>query len=290
MNLVVGATGRVGRAVVDELLRLGKPVRVLVRSPEKGAPFAARGCEIAVGDVTNRGSLETAVRGATGIATMLGTPRGQTTKPTDFAAVEGAGDRNLMTGVKAAESKPHIVYLSGLHVDRAPHAPIFRYKVEMEAALKSSGLPYTILRPTLLMGFFSEALMQDGVAQLVGRFPHPVSPVDAGDVGVAAARCLGNTHTYGQTYELFGPGKMGFTDAIERWSRASGQPVTIRRMPLFAFRVLSILLAFRLPVLSSIYPLIRAGNAYDWSGDPAALRTLIGREPTTLAQFARRGQ
>jgi len=62
MNLVVGATGRVSKRTVDELLSLGRPVRVLVRSAEKAAPFAARGCEIAVGDVTNRASLEAAVR------------------------------------------------------------------------------------------------------------------------------------------------------------------------------------------------------------------------------------
>ncbi len=290
MNLVIGATGRVGRAVADELLRSGRPVRVLVRSAEKGAALAARGCEIAVGDVTNRASLEAALRGVTGIANMLGTPRGPKTRPTDYAVIEGEGERNLMAAVEAAGSKPHLVYLSGMHVDRAPSAPIFRYKVEMEAALKSSGLPYTILRPTLLMGFFTDDLVRNGVAQLAGRFPHPVSPVHAGDVGLAAARCLGDPNAYGHTYELFGPEKMGFVEAIERWSRESGQPVTIRRMPLFAFRVVSILLAFQLPVLRSIYPLIRACNEYDWSGDPETLRTLIGREPTTLAQFARRGK
>ncbi len=61
--LVVGATGRVGGAAVEHLLREGFEVRALVRRPEKGERLSSLGAELAVGDATAPDTLGPAVRG-----------------------------------------------------------------------------------------------------------------------------------------------------------------------------------------------------------------------------------
>ncbi len=287
MDLVIGATGRVGSAAVDALLAMKRPVRVLVRSKEKGAPHAQKGCEVVVGDVTDRASLDAAVKGATSIASLFGTPRIPQTRLSDYVRIELEGNRNVIDAALATGTKPHIVYLSGLNTDRAPDRTFFGVKVKTEAALAASGLPYTILRPTVFLQDFAQDFVDKGLARLPGKFPNPASPIHAADIGLAAARCLGNPERHGKTYLLFGPEKMGFREGIERWSRESGTPVRFQQMPLAAFWAIAQLLSFKVPVLRPVYHLMWGFNSFDWSGDCSALRELIGREPTTLSQFAR---
>src|SRR2546423_14167975 len=63
MILITGATGTVGRHVVAEVVRAGLPARVLVRSPEKGAPLEGPGVELAIGDLHDPSSLADALDG-----------------------------------------------------------------------------------------------------------------------------------------------------------------------------------------------------------------------------------
>jgi NAD(P)H dehydrogenase (quinone) len=50
----MGVTGQVGSAVADSLLATGLPVRAVDRGYEKGAPWAAKGCEIAIAEIMDR--------------------------------------------------------------------------------------------------------------------------------------------------------------------------------------------------------------------------------------------
>ncbi len=61
-----GVTGRTGAAAADALLRSGHPVRVVVRDPAKGQPWAGRGAEVAVADLTDLASMTQALRQAHG--------------------------------------------------------------------------------------------------------------------------------------------------------------------------------------------------------------------------------
>jgi uncharacterized protein YbjT (DUF2867 family) len=61
--LVTGATGRVGRAVIDQLIDAGVPVRALTRRPEAAATLPAN-VEVVIGDLTVPESLDAGLRGA----------------------------------------------------------------------------------------------------------------------------------------------------------------------------------------------------------------------------------
>ena len=79
LTLVTGSTGEVGRRFVPRLLRRSAPgdtVRVLVRDEERGAPFAALGAEVAVGELREEASVHKALTGADAVVNMAAAFRG----------------------------------------------------------------------------------------------------------------------------------------------------------------------------------------------------------------------
>ena len=286
MILLIGSTGRVGTEAARALRAQGTPVRALVRSREKGAGLAALGCELAVGDALDRASLDRAMEGVTGVAACLGTPRGPRTTAADYLRLGIEGNRNVFAAAQATGHAPRVVFLSSLNIERAAYFPDFAAKVQAEASLKASGLPYTILRPSGFMEGLLQDVVHGSVAQLAGSFPHPINLIAVADVGAAVARAFDRADLVGKTVELFGPEKTGFVEAIEKWSAYAGKKLTYRRMPLGLFRVIATLGAPFQPILPSAYQVVRSLNECDWSGDPRALRDLLGREPTTLRDIA----
>jgi len=91
VTLVVGATGQLGHAVVAELLAAGRPVRALVRSPERADELRRAGAELVVGDLRDAPSIDRAVDGvAAVVATANSTaPRRGDTLATDSTAMTG---------------------------------------------------------------------------------------------------------------------------------------------------------------------------------------------------------
>jgi uncharacterized protein YbjT (DUF2867 family) len=288
MNLVIGATGQSGHAAVRALKARDAPVRVLLRPGADVAPFQAAGCEVALGDLTRPETLAPALEGVATIVDFVGIGHDLKTRPSAIAAVEVAGNRNLIAAAEATGSSPHVVYLSVLMAERAPYAKPFAAKLETESALRRSSLPFTILRPSNFTESIAGDFVDRGVANLAGSFGHPTSPLSVHDLGLVAARCaeLGPS---GVVHELFGPETMGFPDVIRQWTAARGESVKFRSMPLPAFRLLTAVASPVRPMFPIIYTLIRAFNELDWSGDAAESRRLAGRELLGVAGAARHG-
>lgn len=181
--LVTGATGRVGRLLVDELLRTGVLVRALTRHPENAAFPAA--VEVVGGDLTIPSSLDSAIQGATAVFLVW-------TAPPDTA--------QQVVARLAAHTFAHrrrVVYLSAPH--RTPH-PFFQQPnalrglhAEIERLLQNANLDVAILRPAV---FASNALhwwapqIRHGDAV---RWPYgsvETAPIDERDIAAVAARVL----------------------------------------------------------------------------------------------------
>jgi uncharacterized protein YbjT (DUF2867 family) len=284
MNLVIGATGQSGHAATKALAARGMPVRVLLRPGADPAPF--QGAEIAYGDLTRPETLAPALDGVTGIVDFVGVGHDLKTRPSAVAAVEIAGNGNLIAAADAAGRRPHFVYLSVLMAERAPYAKPFDAKFKTEARLRASGLPFTILRPSNLTESIAGDFVAKGVANLAGPFTHPTSPISIHDLGEIAARCLERDEPANAVHELFGPDTLSFPDVIRRWTDARGETVKFRSMPLPAFRVLTTLTSPARPMFPVIYSLIRSFNELDWSGDPGESRRLAGRELLTVEAAA----
>src|SRR4051812_24091651 len=177
--LVTGATGRVGRLVVNELLGVGVPVRGLTRRPaEAGVPAAV---EVVSGDLTVPESLDAALQGVGAVFLVWTVPF-----DTAPAVVE-----------RIANNAQRVVFLSAPH--RTPH-PFFQQPNPMaslyagiEDLIADSGLGSTIVRPGM---FASNALFWWAPAFRDGdviRWPYgaaETAPIDERDVGAVAARAL----------------------------------------------------------------------------------------------------
>jgi uncharacterized protein YbjT (DUF2867 family) len=198
MILVTGATGRVGRLVVDELLRAGATVRALTRQPERAA--LPDGVDIVAGDLTDPPSLDPALDGAAAVFLVWTAP--STTAPAVVARL-----------AKHSSARPRrVVYLSAPH--RTPHPffqqpnPMRALHVELERLLASAALEVTVIRP----GMFASNALHWWAPQIrqgdVVRWPYAAAetaPVDERDIAAVAARALLESRFAGSDYVLTGP-------------------------------------------------------------------------------------
>jgi uncharacterized protein YbjT (DUF2867 family) len=216
--LVTGATGRVGRHVVQQLVQRGATVRVLTRDPSK-ANFPA-GVEVAQGDLLDIDSLRTAF---TGVSTL-------------FLLNAVTGDeftQAIITLNIARESGvERVVYLSVLNADRAANVPHFAVKSGAERMLEQMGFSATILRPSYFID--NEVMIKDVIFNY-GVYPMPiggkgVAMVDARDIAeVAAIELIRRDQAPGklpiETINLVGPDTLTGSDVAAIWSEVLGRPV-----------------------------------------------------------------
>jgi len=212
--LVTGATGRVGRMVVDLLADAGLPVRALTRRPEEAALPA--GVEVVTGDLTVPESLDAALRGVDAVFLVWTVP--PATAP---AVVE-----------RLATYARRVVFLSAPH--RTPHPffqqpnPMAALYTEIERLIVGSGLESTIIRPGMFASnallWWAPAIRGDGVV----RWPYgaaETAPVDDRDVAAVAARTLYQDGHAGGDYVLTGPESLSQTEQVRIIGDVLGRPI-----------------------------------------------------------------
>ncbi|MBB6408867.1 SDR family oxidoreductase [Mesorhizobium sangaii] len=216
--LVTGATGNVGRNVVEQLVNRGADVRVLVRDPSK-ANFPA-GVEVAQGDLLDVDALRSAFSGVSTLFLLNGVVADEYTQ----ALVALAVAREL--GIE------RIVYLSVIHSDIYVNVPHFAGKFGVERMIEQMGLNATILRPAYFMD--NDITIKDVITGY-GIYPMPVGSkglamIDARDVGEIAAielirRERSSTPLPLNRINLVGPDTLTGADAAAIWTGVLGRPI-----------------------------------------------------------------
>lgn len=147
--LVLGAAGGQGGAVLRALLSHGAAVRGLVRNPGSASArrLADQNVEVVGGDLEDRESLASAMRGVAGVFAM-------TTPFESGPATEIAQGRAILAAAHQARV-PHLVFSSVAGADQDTGVPHFETKAVIERELAAGEVPYTILGPTY---FFDNAL------------------------------------------------------------------------------------------------------------------------------------
>ena len=211
--LVVGGTGTVGSEVVRQLKTRGESVFALTRSPEH-ADKLPPGVTGVLGDL-----LEPSTLGVfAGMDTVfLLNPVSTTETFEGLLGVNGARD----AGVK------RIVYMSVHDLESAPHLPHFGGKIGIEAAVRKSGMQYTIIRPN---NFYQNDVWMKEAILSYGIYPQPLggvglSRVDVRDIAEAAVFALTSDGHNGKVYNLVGPEIVTGESTAAEWSRALGKPV-----------------------------------------------------------------
>ena len=214
--LVTGATGQVGGALVEELVRRGAKTRAMVRTEEQSIDLATRGAEAVVADLEHPETLPEALDSVHRAFLMSRDNPSQPEMEATF--IEAA----IRAGIE------RLVKLSA-HGAR-PDSPValMRWHAQAERTLEDSGLEYTILRPQLYMQNF---LRFAASIAANGRFTAPMGDrrfalVDVRDVArVAAAALIEEAHV-GAAYVVTGPEALSYGEAAETIGAAIGKEVT----------------------------------------------------------------
>ncbi|WP_087926840.1 NAD(P)H-binding protein [Streptomyces albireticuli] len=215
MIVVTGATGNIGRSLVEQLVAQGVPVRALTRDPARaGLPEAA---EVVRADLSAGQPLEPLLDGANGLFLNL-------------AATRGADVADIVAAAVAAGVQ-RIVLNSSMAVTGVPEddtAPIAVWHAEAERLIRESGLEWCFVRGGMYATnalMWADGIRTDGLVR--GPFPGttaaPVHEADLAEIALRAFLDEDGTHT-GQVYVVTGPEGITFEGQAAAIGRALGRP------------------------------------------------------------------
>ena len=223
--LVIGATGRVGRLVVDQLLAANVPVRALTRRP--AAAGLPAGVEVVSGDLTLPESLDAGLQGVGAIFLVWTAP------PSTAPAVM----ERLATHAR------HVVFLSSPH--QTPHPffqqpnPLAVMHAGIERLIAAADLTSTIIRP----GMFASNALLWWAAQIRGgdvvRWPcgaAETAPIDERDIAAVAVRALYDDRHAGGDYVLTGPESLSLAEQVRIIGAAVGRQIQFEELSPVEFR------------------------------------------------------
>lgn len=221
MILVTGATGNNGSEIVKLLAAQNVPVRAMVRDRNRANAIAFPSVEVVEGDFDRPETLLSALSGVD--RAFLVTNSSEHAEAQQLAFVEAA----KQSGVK------HIVKLSQWAAAANSPVRFLRYHAAVEAAIQTSGMAYTLLRPNLfmqgLLNFRSTIATQNAFYAAIGDAK--VSMIDVRDIADAAFATLTETGHEGKIYDLTGPQALTHTEAAQYLSEATGRKIAFVDIP-----------------------------------------------------------
>ena len=279
--LVTGATGTVGRHVVDQLLQRGADVRALVRDPAK-ADLPA-GVALAQGDLLDVDALRAALSGVSTLFLL------NAVVPDEFTQALVALNLAREAGVE------RLVYLSVIHSDVYVNVPHFAGKFGVERMIERMGFSATILRPAYFMQ--NDLTIKDAITGH-GVYPMPVGAkglamVDARDIGEVAAiellrRDAGERALPLERIDVVGPDTLRGADLAALWSDVLQRPVAYGGDDTAAFeqnlrRFMPAWAAYDMRLMAERF---QSDGMVPDAGDVACLSALLGRPLRSYRQFA----
>jgi uncharacterized protein YbjT (DUF2867 family) len=265
MLLVTGATGNVGAEVVRALIDAGEPVRALTRS----AGALPAGVEAVTGDLNRPDSLADALAGVRGVFLLPG-----------YEDMDG-----VLAAIRAAGVE-RVVLLSGSSAATGDTSnAVTAYMMRSEAAVKESGLAWTILRP---FGFMSNALrwldqLREGDVVREPFADVPVAVIDPGDIAAVAASALQADGHEGRTYVLSGPKALLPADRVAILGAAIGRALRLEALSDADARAK---MSAEMPAeyVDAFFDFYVDGNLDESQVQPT-VQEILGRAPRTFEQW-----
>jgi len=278
--VVTGATGQLGRHVLEALLERGVPAEEIVaagRSVGRLSDFAERGVRVQPMDYADAGSVAATLKGARRVLLISGSEVGQRVQQ----------HRTVIEAAKA-EGVELLAYTSIANADTTAMLLAEEHKAT-EALLRGSGVPFVLLRNGWYLENYTEqlpgTLAQGAVAGSAGE--GKVSAAARVDYAHAAAAVLVADGQAGKVYELGGDDAFSLADLAAEISAATGETITYNDLP--AQEYVGVLTGVGVPgafaeILADSDLGIARGDLLVSTGD---LGRLIGRPTASLAQAVR---
>ena len=227
MILITGATGCVGRVVVDRLVSSGHQVKCLWHwNHEHSAP---RRVTITGGDVRNTASIVEALSdgGTCDTVIHLGSLRHETRNDT-FADVNEQGTRNVVEACKQTNT-PRLITVMPLGGETRSAFPMLRSMGKAEESVKASGINWTVLKSAAVIGegdwLTSWIMGMSKGLPFVLPLPHDgrtkLQPIWVGDLAACVERCLSTRSTFRQIVPVGGPQSLTLAEIAQATLNAS---------------------------------------------------------------------
>jgi nucleoside-diphosphate-sugar epimerase len=295
--LVTGATGFIGSQLVERLVADGRDVTAPARGEEKARFVSELGATPVIGDLHDRAVLESAVDGADLVVHLAGLVKAR--GEAEFLRVNREGTRVLVDVARRA-GNVRFVLVSSLaaagpsspgrrRMADEPGQPVTAYgrsKLAAEEVVRSSGLPWTIVRPPMVYGprdvevFKLFKVVRRGFAPVFGDGSQELSAVYVADLVDALVACAGSDSAVEKIYCACHPEVFTGLELARAVARVLGREVRILRLPAPVARgALSLTESVaRLAGKATILNRDKASEflAPAWTGDPAPLERETG--------------
>jgi NAD(P)H dehydrogenase (quinone) len=279
MLLVTGATGQLGRATLEFLLKKPEhgPLAALVRSPHKAGDLQARGVDVRAGDYRDRASLVAAFHAIDTLVFISGSDLHERAQQ----------HRNVVEAAREA-GVGHVIYTSFLKGSPATKFRAGLDHVETEKAILASGLTYTIMRNT----FYADILpMLLGHALETRQWSYPsagarLSLATRRDMAEALANVAADPVPHANRIYEISPGEaLSFAEIAALLTARIGQPVTYTDIPVDSFKAGLTEAGLPEPAVTAIAGIAEAIAAGELDSSDPTLERLLGRKPVNLKTF-----
>jgi NAD(P)H dehydrogenase (quinone) len=284
--LVTGATGHLGAAVTESLLKKtsSASISILVRNADKAAGFAAKGVNVLVGDYDNYASLVTAFKGIDKLYMVSGN---------DIANRNQQQD-NVVNAAKEAGVK-HIVYTSYQRKNETGSSPIAfiaNGHLNTETQLKASGLIYTILQhgiyADMIPIFAGEHLLDNKTIYLPAGDGKTAYAVRTDQAEAGANVLLDETGKYNnQSIELGGSEAVSWAEVAAIISQITGQPIVYVSPTNEEFTATLTKAGVPAEYIGLFASFSNAAKEGEFDNVTNNLETLLGRGPISVAAYLR---
>ena len=279
--LVTGGTGFIGARVCRALLARGWMPRLLVREGSEGKiPLdVRRRCRITLGDVTDPEAVINAAQSTDAIVHLVGIIREFPKKGITFEKLHVAATHNAIEAARFWKI-PRIVHMSALGAKAGSPVAYFDTKGRAEEMVRSSGLEWTVFRPSVVFGegdgFLStvtEVVSKAPVVPVPGDGRYELQPVWVGDVARGFAEALSKPESVGRAFDVGGNERYRYDALLDEVGASCGRP-NVRKLhvPMSIVRAGTRLMSgfSRFPMSPDMLEMLVAGNTCDASEFRAA--------------------
>lgn len=237
MNLIVGATGKLGFEICKLLASESRPVRAMVRDPfnqERAKQLRNKGVQLVQGDLRHKKTFGPVLKGVTHvIATASAMSASYIPEENDIHLVDKNGMMDLVDAAWDAGVQ-HYIYIS-FSGNISEDFPLRNAKRTVEIHLRNTGMTFTVLRPGFFMEYWLNSAMGFDVAnssiQIYGTGKEPVSYVSYRDVALFAIKSLYNPIARNLIIELGGPDKYSQLAAAALFENVHGRKFNYENFP-----------------------------------------------------------
>lgn len=287
--LVIGASGLVGRRLVQTLLAQGRGsgrrVRCLARDPARVVDLAASGCEVERGDIVDPAAVQRAMVGVGAVIVTIHTLSQQSGagKQARFMDIEGCGIDNVIGAARAADCR-RVIYVTSLGI--APDAPgeWLRERWRIEQRLLDSDLDATVIRPGHIVGIggqgFDTVLAQARrrvSVTMVGNRPL-FRTISVDDLVEDILGVLDEPRAYGTRLDVGSDDVLSVNGMIDIIADVLGRPAPAKlRIPRVLLRAIGPVAGRMAGMPPGAFAGFVEAMAADSIGDPGPIRSILPR-------------